>query len=352
MIEIIYLGSGLIVGILLGAGGIVIFKQKKENVDLGSFKTELENLTNEVKKYHTDAATDRGSINQIYTDIRTIEQSFVSKAEGLEKVLVSGGSQKQGAWGELVLEKILEHLGFTEGVEYERKTFFTEEGRKIPDTIFHLPDQRDVIVDSKVSLKDYYQYVNATDETVKQAALEGHIDCVEKHIKKLSQRNYQKISEIKSLDAVIMFTPNEQCIFGLGKVSRDFMDLAFSKKITLVGPAMLYFVLKSIEANWKADKQSKNLKEVIEIADKVCSQAVEIYDSAKNSKDSIEETIKSLDEVLRKIQDGRGSFLSRIRNMIKIGGFTPKKSIPPDAIEHIESDNVQTIAAKGADKNE
>ena len=149
-----------------------------------------------------------------------------------------------------------------------------------------------------------------------------------------------------------MFTPNDQCIFGLGKVSRDFMDLAFSKKITLVGPAMIYFVLKAVDANWKADKQSKNLKEVIKIADKVCSQAVEIYESAKNSKDSIEETIKSLDEVLRKIQDGRGSFLGRIKNMIKIGGFTPKKSIPPDANEHIESDNVQTFVAKEVDKDE
>ena len=151
--EIIYLGIGLIVGILLGAGGIVIFKQKKENVDLGSFKTELENLTKEVKSYHTKADKDRGSINQIYTDIRTIEQSFVSKAEGFEKVLVSGGSQQQGAWGELVLEKILEHLGFTEGVEYDRKTFITEEGRKTPDTIVHLSDHRDVVIDSKVSLK-------------------------------------------------------------------------------------------------------------------------------------------------------------------------------------------------------
>ena len=167
-----------------------------------------------------------------------------------------------------------------------------------------------------------------------------------------NSKDLKKINDIKSLDAVIMFTPNDQCIFGLGKVSRDFMDLAFSKKITLVGPAMIYFVLKAVDANWKADKQSKNLKQVIEIADKVCSQAVEIYESAKNSKDSIEETIKSLDKVLSKIQDGRGSFLGRIKNMIKIGGFTPKKSIPFDAKEHIESDNVQTIAAKEVDKDE
>ncbi len=89
---------------------------------------------------------------------------------------------------------------------------------------------------------------------------------------------------------------------------------------------MIYFVLKAVDANWKADKQSKNLKEVIEIADKVCSQAVEIYESAKNSKDEIEETIKSLDEVLSKIQDGRGSFLGRIKNMIKNWRFYSKKT--------------------------
>ena len=108
--EIIYLVIGLIVGVLLGAGGIVIYKQKKTNIDLSSFKQDLDNISKEIKGYHSKADANQGSINQILTDMRTIEMNFGKEVHGLKTVLVSGGSQKQGAWGQLVLEKILEKL--------------------------------------------------------------------------------------------------------------------------------------------------------------------------------------------------------------------------------------------------
>ena len=351
--EIVYLIVGLIIGALLGVGGVILFKQKKQKVDLGDFKKDLENLEKQFKDYHSKADKDRGSFNQVLKDMRTIEESFGKEVDGLKTVLVSGGNQKQGAWGQLVLETILKKLQFTEGEEYEtQKGFSTEEGRKIPDVIVHFPEGRDVIIDSKVSLTAWDEYVSNTDEVVKAKARQRHITSVKEHIKSLAKKHYQKIKDLKSLDTVIMFTPNEPSISSLGRDSRDIMDLALSLKITLVGPAMLYFVLKTAEANWKADRQSKNLKQVVEIADKICSQAVEIYESAKSSKDSVEKTIKGLDKVLSQIQDGRGSFLGRIKKMIKIGGFTPKKQIPPAANDNIETDNVRYIGAKEEDKDE
>ena len=109
--EIVYLIVGLIIGALLGVGGVILFKQKKQNVDLGDFKKDLENLSKQVESYHTKADTDRGSVGQILKDMRAIEQNFGKEVYGLRTVLVSGGGQKQGAWGEIVLEKILETLG-------------------------------------------------------------------------------------------------------------------------------------------------------------------------------------------------------------------------------------------------
>ena len=351
--EIIYLVIGLIVGLLLGAGGIVIYKQKKTNIDLSSFKQDLENISKEIKGYHSKADKNQGSINQILTDMRTIETNFGKEVHGLKTVLVSGGSQKQGAWGQLVLEKILEKLGFTEGEEYEtEKVFNDEEGRKRPDVIVNLPKDRQVIIDSKVSLTDWEEYVTATDPIAKDKARKKHIDSLEKHINGLSKKHYQKIRGLKSLDAVIMFTPNEQSILSLGKESRELMDLAFSKKITLVGPVMLYFVLKTVEANWQADKQSKNLNQVKQIAEKLASQAVTIYELAKESKEKVEKSITGLGKVLSQIQDGRGSLLGKVKNMLKIGGYTPEKPIPPAANESIESDPVVNIAAKKVDKDE
>jgi len=351
--EIIYLVIGLIVGVLLGAGGIVIYKQKKNNIDLSSFKQDLANISKEIKGYHSKADANQGSINQILTDMRTIETNFGKEVHGLKTVLVSGGSQKQGAWGQLVLEKILEKLGFTEGEEYETEKVFNDgEGRKRPDVIVNLPKDRQVIIDSKVSLTDWEEYVTATDPIAKENARKKHIDSLEKHINGLSKKHYQKIKGLKSLDAVIMFTPNEQSIFSLGKESRELMDLAFSKKITLVGPVMLYFVLKTVEANWQADKQSKNLNQVKQIAEKLASQAVTIYELAKESKEKVEKSITGLSKVLSQIQDGRGSFLGKVKNMLKIGGYTSEKPIPPAANESIESNPVVNIAAKKVDKDE
>jgi len=351
--EIIYLIIGLIIGGMLGAGGIVIYKQKKTNIDLSSFKQDLENISKEIKGYHSKADSNQGSINQILTDMRTIETNFGKEVHGLKTVLVSGGSQKQGAWGQLVLEKILEKLGFTEGEEYEtEKVFNDEEGRKRPDVIVNLPRDRQVIIDSKVSLTDWEEYVTATDQIIKENARKKHIKSLEKHIDDLSKKHYQKSKGIKSLDAVIMFTPNEQSILSLGKESRDLMDLAFSKKITLVGPVMLYFVLKTVEANWQADKQSKNLNEVKRIAEKLASQAVTIYKLAKGSKEKFEKSITDLSKILSQIQDGRGSFLGKVKKMLKIGGYTSEEPIPSEALESIESNPVETIAAKSEDKDE
>ena len=144
----------------------------------------------------------------------------------------------------------------------------------------------------------------------------------------MAGKNYQKIKDINSLDTVIMFCPNEPSISSLGDISRNIMDYAISKKITLVGPSMLYFALKTVEYFWKTEKQSKNVQKIIDLANKVSSQSVEIYDSAQSAHDSVEKSMEKLDAVMSKIKDGKGSLLSRILKMVKIGGLSPKKEIP------------------------
>ena len=116
------------------------------------------------------------------------------------------------------------------------------------------------------------------------------------------------------------------------------MDYAISKKITLVGPSMLYFALKTVEYFWKTEKQSKNVQSIIELANKVCSQGVEIYDSAHSAHDSVEKSMKKLEAVMDKVKDGRGSLLSKILKMIKIGGLSPKKELPNNIKDEVDQD--------------
>ena len=122
----------------------------------------------------------------------------------------------------------------------------------------------------------------------------------------LAKKNYQNLEGINSLDVVIMFCPNEAAISSLGNSSRKMMDYAIQKKITLVGPSMLYFTLKTVEYYWKAEKQSKNTQKIIDLANKISSQSIEIYESAKIARDSIQKTSSGVDDVMRKIKDGRG----------------------------------------------
>ena len=135
-----------------------------------------------------------------------------------------------------------------------------------------------------------------------------------------------------------MFCPNEPSISSLGDTSRKMMDYAISKKITLVGPSMLYFALKTVEYFWKTEKQSKNVQNIIELANKVSSQSVEIYTNAQDAKDSVEKTLSKLDNVMGKIKDGKGSLLSKISKMVSVGGLSPKKEIPQNIKDQLKDD--------------
>jgi len=357
-ITVVYLLIVLSIGAAIGYFVYSLFNKNKnkEQKDLETLKNEIENkltpmignLQREIASYHTKSDQDRGSLNQVLKDIRTIGSGVSTDINTFKNVLVSGGARQQGPWGQMVLEKILEKMEFTEGTEFEKqKSINTDEGKKIPDCIVHLPsvsgDRRDIIIDAKVSLQAWSEYEESDDPIVKKDALKRHIQSVQKHIRDLAGQNYQNLPNIESLDSVIMFCPNEQAIFGLGKESREILDFAFNKKIVPVGPTMLYFVLKSVADNWSKHKQSKNMQDVIKIANLACAQATEIYNSAKKSKQNISKTLQDLDDVLSQIQDGRGSFLGRVQRMTKLGGLNPIKPIPDEAMKNIENAEVNKI---------
>ena len=330
--------TGLILGLLLGFFIKNFFKKKE---DLGDYSTNLQKLTEKIEKFQEENAEERGEVKEKLKAAKEGSDEVVKAATSIHRTLVSGGGQQQGAWGELVLNHILtKSLQFRQGEEFETKGFSTEEGNKIPDVIVHYPDGRDILVDSKVSLTAWDEYVNATDELIKKDALKRHKKSIKDHIDELAEQNYQGIKEINTLDMVIMFCPNEDAFFRLpDKSSPKMIDYALSKKITLSGPSSLYATLKSVERSWKIDKQSKNIKNIIDIANKVGSQAVEIYESAEEAKKYIKKTSEGIEKVTNKIKDGKGSFLSRIIKMNKLGGLFPKKQLPSDIIDDENPDD-------------
>ena len=327
-----FLSLEFLLGIIVGCLVVVaIYQLTKRNNDNSSLETKITAIQTLLGNMKTEEDQRTGSINTALTDIKTASQEISLRSQEIKNTLISGPGQKQGAWGQMVLEFILGKLGFTEGQEFQTQvTMKTDDGAtKIPDVIVHFPDkdgQRDVVIDSKVSLTAWNEYENSDDENIKEEALKRHKKSIKDHIDSLSKKNYQKELGIKSLDGVIMFCPNEAAISTLGNSSRLMMEYAIEKKITLVGPAMLYFTLKTVEYYWRAEKQSKNTQQVIKLAEEIGSISIKVYEGAKKSVESIKKTSDGIDEVMNKIKDGRGSLLGKVNKMEKVGGISVKES--------------------------
>ena len=327
-----FLSIEFLLGIIVGCLVVVaIYQLTKRNNDNSSLETKITAIQTLLGNMKTEEDQRTGSINTALTDIKTASQEISLRSQEIKNTLISGPGQKQGAWGQMVLEFILGKLGFTEGQEFQTQVSMkTDDGAtKIPDVIVHFPDkdgQRDVVIDSKVSLTAWNEYENSDDKNIKEEALKRHKKSIKDHIDSLSKKNYQKELGIKSLDGVIMFCPNEAAISTLGNSSRLMMEYAIEKKITLVGPAMLYFTLKTVEYYWRAEKQSKNTQQVIKLAEEIGSISIKVYEGAKKSVESIKKTSDGIDEVMNKIKDGRGSLLGKVNKMEKVGGISVKES--------------------------
>tara|TARA_B100001123_G_C15192703_1_gene980071 strand:+ start:100 stop:1137 length:1038 start_codon:yes stop_codon:yes gene_type:complete len=326
---------GIIFGLLAGLTIKSFFSKKKDNeVDLDTYAQDLKNLKKVIEGYQTTNSEDRGAVQTLLTSVQTGQAAVKEEAERIANTFISGGGQKQGAWGQMVLNNILtNNLGFREGHEYlTQESYNTEEGNLQPDVIINYPDGKCMIVDSKVSLTAFDEYANSSDERTKEDALKRHKQSLKNHIDSLNKKNYQGIKDLKTLDTVIMFVPNEKALELPDKGGLKLVEYALSKKVTLCGPSMLFLIFKVVEYFWKADKQSKNIMDVIELANKISTQTVDIYNSAKKAQDSIQKTSLGVSEVMDKIKDGKGSLLSKTSKMNKIGGLTPKK-LPPSDIE-------------------
>ena len=326
---------GVILGLLAGFTIKSYFSKKNENeVDIDEYSQNLKDLKKVIEGYQTTNSEDRGAVQTLLTTVQTEVAGVKDESQRIANTFISGGGQKQGAWGQMVLNNILtNNLGFREGHEYlTQESYNTEEGNLQPDVIINYPDGKCMIVDSKVSLTAFDEYANSSDERTKEDALKRHKQSLKNHIDSLNKKNYQGIKDLKTLDTVIMFVPNEKALELPDKAGLKLVEYALSKKVTLCGPSMLFLIFKVVEYFWKADKQSKNIMDVIELANKISTQTVDIYNSAKKAQDSIQKTSLGVSEVMDKIKDGKGSLLSKTSKMNKIGGLTPKK-LPPSDIE-------------------
>jgi len=299
----------------------------------------IDDFKKKVDETHKKDIEDRASIQEKIKNLVESSNKISAEATNLTKAL-KGSSKKQGNWGEMILENILEVSGLVKGREYFVQEFLKDEsgnlikdetGRKLqPDVIIKYPDERKVIIDSKVSLVDYDRYVSTDDFDEQKKQLENHIMAIHNHINSLSSKNYQNYAP--ALDFVMLFFPIEPAYLLAIQNDPDLWNFAYKKRILLISPTNLIAALKLVADLWKREYQNRYAIEIAERGGKLYDKFVNFVDSLSDIGDHIEKTQKSYDDAMKQLKTGSGNLIGQVEKLKDLG-VKATKAIPQKIID-------------------
>lgn len=294
---------------------------------LAPLKENIDNFRKEVNECYSAEARERFSLQQRIKELVEANNSIGREAKELSAAL-RGNTKKQGDWGELVLENILENSGLRKGEEFtvqqqsddDGSTLRDENGRGLrPDVIVHCPDGRIMIIDSKVSLSAFTDYVNAEDPETQQHYGKLHLTSIKKHIAELSEKNYQDYIGKEKLDFVMMFIPNEGAFSAAMNLDPALWQKAYDKRVLIVSPTQLVGSLRLIHQLWSHDRQTKNAIEIAERSGLMYDKFVGFVSDMEKIEKSIKNTQNAYDEAMKKLRDGRGNLIGRAESLRQLG---------------------------------
>ncbi|WP_299899281.1 DNA recombination protein RmuC [uncultured Aquimarina sp.] len=316
-------------------------EQNKENIKniLNPLQEKINTFEKKVEQTHKESIDYHAALRQQILGLKDLNEQMSKEATNLTKAL-KGDSKMQGNWGELVLERVLEKSGLEKDREYfVQQSFTTAEGQRVlPDVVIHLPDNKKMIIDSKVTLTAYERYVNEDDETLRNTYLKEHITSLRRHIDQLAEKNYQDLYDIESPDFVLLFVPIEPAFAIAINEDNKLYNQAFEKNIVIVTPSTLLATLRTIDTMWNNEKQQRN---AIEIA----RQAGALYDKFEGLMKDLTGVGKKIDDAkkdyasaMNKLVEGRGNLITSVEKLKKMGAKA-KKSLPEAIIKRASEDN-------------
>jgi DNA recombination protein RmuC len=300
-------------------------------------KEQFDAFKKQIHDVYIKETQERSMLQSEIKAIKEINHQMSNDAKNLTRAL-KGESKKQGIWGEMILESVLENSGLREGHEYEREVSLEHESdgsRFRPDVIVHLPDTREIIIDAKTSLTAYEQYINALDEESKATFASLHVSSMKKHVDELSAKDYTKLKGVATLDFIFMFVPIESALLMAMEQDATLFDYAFKKRVVLVGPTTLMVSLRAVENTWKYEHQQKNAQEIAKRAGLLYDKFVGFIESVEKLGKQIGVAQKSYDEVFNRLHVGAGSLTSQFQKLEKLGASS-SKSLPEHIIRQIE----------------
>lgn len=295
---------------------------------LEPFKDGLAEFRKKVDDVYVNEAKERATLKTEIDSLRRLNQQISQEAVNLTRAL-KGDKKAQGSWGEMILEKVLERSGLRKGIEYETQGAFRDGDGKLfrPDVVVHLPDEKDVVIDSKVSLVAYERYVGAEDDAERAKALAEHVAAVRAHITALSGKDYSTLKGVRSLEFVVLFMPIEAAFVAAFREDESLFSQAFEKRIVVVTPTTLLVTLRTIESIWRYERQNRNAQAIFD-------RAAAIYEKLRLFLESMEKLGKQIntlhgtyEEAMNRMVRGKGNVVSQLSRFSDLG-ISVKKELP------------------------
>jgi DNA recombination protein RmuC len=310
-------------------------EQNQENLGqlLNPLRVKLTEFQSKVEEVYVEDKSGRAALAEQLKNLMGLNQQLSSDANNLTKAL-TGSTKMQGDWGELMLERILETSGLRKDQEYVvQQTFKNQEGRMVrPDVLIKLPENRTLIVDSKVSLIAYKEHANCDDELVRTAALKAHLDSVRKHVKELTPKAYESLPGMKAPDFVIMFVPLEPAFMLAISKDETLWEDAYRGNVLLVSPTTLLFVLRMVSQLWKTELQRQNVDEIAKRGAALYDKFVGFVEDLKKLGERLEQARSCYSDAYGKLNSGSGNLIGQVEKMRELG-VKPKKMLPQELLE-------------------
>lgn len=304
--------------------------QNKENLAtiLDPLQEKIKNFEKRVEDTHKESIVGHAALRQQIIGLKELNEQMSKEANNLTKAL-KGESKTQGNWGELILERVLEKSNLVKDREYfVQKSYTDNDGNKVlPDVVIHLPNDKRMVIDSKVSLTAYEKYINEENEGLKEKYLKDHILSLKNHIAQLSSKKYEDLHGIQSPDFVLMFIPIEPALYLAQNFDNSFFYKAFQKNILLVSPTTLFSTLRTIDALWSNEKQQQNALEIAIHASSLYHKFKILLDDLETVGNRIASTKSAYDGAMKKLT-GNQNLIKDINKLEELG-ISPKDKMKP-----------------------
>ena len=319
-------------------------EQNKESLGLilNPMKQQLTDFKKKVEDVYDKEAKDRSALSAELKILKELNLKMTTEATNLTNAL-KHDNKTQGGWGEMVLDKVLESSGLREGHEFTKQVSLRDDEDKLfkPDVVVNLPDNRHIIIDAKTSLTAYNEYMASSDDEMKKQYLKNHIKSIKDHIKELSNKKYEELKNVNSLDFIFMFLPIESALLLALEYDVNLYDEAFKQKIILVSPTTLLVALRAVENTWRYERQAQNIQDVYKRAEELYKKFNGFIEDLKKVGKGLESANKSYSDAFDKLSLGNGNLVRQVTMLKKVSSIKPKKELDNALVDGAMMDDLE-----------